>query len=196
MGYIELLLLSIGLCFDTFAVSLTGGICTRKMMTARQILKIIFCFGLFQGGFIFLGWLLGIFFSEYISSVDHWIAFALLGYIGVKMIIEGCSKEEECCGGNPESKHSLLKTKNLITLSVATSIDAIAVGVSIAMIGLSFEKIAVGTAMTFAASVLASLLGLLGGRCIGTKVGKRSEILGGIILIFLGAKILIEHLSL
>ena len=112
------------------------------------------------------------------------------------MIIEGCSKEEECCGGNPDSKHSLLKTKNLITLSVATSIDAIAVGVSIAMIGLSFEKIAVGTAMTFAASVLASLLGLLGGRCIGTKVGKRSEILGGIILIFLGAKILIEHFSL
>ena len=195
MGYLELLLLSIGLCFDTFAVSLTGGICTRKRMTVRQIFKIIFCFGLFQGGFIFIGWLLGISFSEYISEVDHWIAFALLGYIGVKMIIEGFSKEQECCGGNPDSKHSLLKTKNLITLSIATSIDAVAVGISVAMIGLSFEKIAAGTAMTFAASVLASLFGLLSGRCIGAKVGKRSEILGGVILIFLGAKILIEHLS-
>ena len=95
MGYLELLLLSIGLCFDTFAVSLTGGICTRKRMTVRQILKIIFCFGLFQGGFIFIGWLLGISFSEYISEVDHWVAFALLGYCNYY----GISNNLPCCTG-------------------------------------------------------------------------------------------------
>lgn len=194
MGYIELMLLSLGLCFDTFAVSLTGGICTKSKMSAKQILKIIFCFGAFQGAFIFLGWALGFSFSEYISEFDHWIAFLLLGYIGVKMVIEGCSKEEECCGGCPESKHSLLKTKNLILLSVATSIDAVAVGISIALLQLPFIKIGVGTIMTFVFSASASLLGLLGGRSIGTKAGKRSEIFGGIILILIGTKILLEHL--
>lgn len=159
MSYIELFLLAAGLCFDTFAVSLTGGICTRGSLCVRQILRIIFCFAVFQAGLTFAGWLLGYSVSDYISKVDHWVAFVLLGYIGVKMIIEGCSKKEEEVSGT-----SLLNTRQLVLLSVATSIDAVAVGISLAMIKLSFLKIGITTAMVLACTALASLAGLLGGR--------------------------------
>lgn len=190
MSYIELFLLAAGLCFDTFAVSLTGGICTRGSLCVRQILRIIFCFAVFQAGLTFAGWLLGYSVSDYISKVDHWVAFVLLGYIGVKMIIEGCSKTEEEVSGT-----SLLNTRQLVLLSVATSIDAVAVGISLAMIKLSFLKIGITTAMVLACTALASLAGLLGGRRLGAGIGRKSEILGGLILIAIGAKILIEHLS-
>ena len=200
MSYIELFLLAAGLCFDTFAVSLTGGICTRGSLCVRQILRIIFCFAVFQAGLTFAGWLLGYSVSDYISKVDHWVAFVLLGYIGVKMIIEGCSKKEEEVSGT-----SLLNTRQLVllsvatsidaVLSVATSIDAVAVGISLAMIKLSFLKIGITTAMVLACTALASLAGLLGGRRLGAGIGRKSEILGGLILIAIGAKILIEHLS-
>ena len=147
MSYIELFLLAAGLCFDTFAVSLTGGICTRGSLCVRQILRIIFCFAVFQAGLTFAGWLLGYSVSDYISKVDHWVAFVLLGYIGVKMIIEGCSKKEEEVSGT-----SLLNTRQLVLLSVATSIDAVAVGISLAMIKLSFLKIGITTAMVLSSS--------------------------------------------
>ena len=190
MSYIELFLLAAGLCFDTFAVSLTGGICTRGSLCVRQILKIILCFAFFQAGLSFAGWLLGYSVSDYISKVDHWVAFVLLGYIGGKMIVEGCSKKEEEVSGS-----SLLNTRQLVLLSVATSIDAIAVGISLAMVRLSFMKIGITTAMVLACTALASLAGLLGGRRLGSGIGKKSEILGGIILIAIGVKILVEHLS-
>lgn len=190
MSYIELFLLAAGLCFDTFAVSLTGGICTRGSLCARQILHIILCFAVFQAGLTFAGWLLGYSVSDYISKVDHWVAFVLLGYIGGKMIVEGCSKKEEEVSGS-----SLLITRQLVLLSVATSIDAIAVGISLAMVRLSFMKIGITTAMVLACTALASLAGLLGGRRLGSGIGKKSEILGGIILIAIGVKILVEHLS-
>ena len=165
MSYIELFLLAAGLCFDTFAVSLTGGICTRGSLCVRQILRIIFCFAVFQAGLTFAGWLLGYSVSDYISKVDHWVA---------KMIIEGCSKKEEEVSGT-----SLLNTKQLVLLSVATSIDAVAVGISLAMIKLSFLKIGITTAMVLACTALASLAGLLGGRRLGAGIGRKSEILGG-----------------
>ena len=188
MSYIELFLLAAGLCFDTFAVSLTGGICTQGSLGPRQILKIILCFAVFQAGLSFAGWLLGYSVSDYIS--DHWVAFVLLGYIGVKMIVEGCSKEDEAV-----SKSSLLNPRQLVLLSIATSIDAVAVGISLALFKLSFLKIGICTAMVFVCTALASLAGLLGGRRLGASVGKKSEILGGLILIAIGAKILIEHLT-
>ena len=188
MSYIELFLLAAGLCFDTFAVSLTGGICTQGSLGRRQILKIILCFAVFQAGLSFAGWLLGYSVSDYISKVDHWVAFVLLGYIGVKMIVEGCSREDEAV-----SKSSLLNPR--VLLSIATSIDAVAVGISLALVKLPFLKIGVCTAMVFICTALASLAGLLGGRRLGASVGKKSEILGGLILIAIGAKILIEHLA-
>ena len=128
MSYIELFLLAAGLCFDTFAVSLTGGICTQGSLGRRQILKIILCFAVFQAGLSFAGWLLGYSVSDYISKVDHWVAFVLLGYIGVKMIVEGCSREDEAV-----SKSSLLNPRQLVLLSIATSIDAVAVGIKAAV---------------------------------------------------------------
>ena len=176
MSYIELFLLAAGLCFDTFAVSLTGGICTQGSLGPRQILKIILCFAVFQAGLSFAGWLLGYSVSDYIS--------------GVKMIVEGCSKEDEAV-----SKSSLLNPRQLVLLSIATSIDAVAVGISLALFKLSFLKIGICTAMVFVCTALASLAGLLGGRRLGASVGKKSEILGGLILIAIGAKILIEHLT-
>lgn len=191
MSYIELFLLAAGLCFDTFAVSLTGGICTRERLRPWQIMRIIFCFAVFQAGLQFLGWLLGYSVSEYISKIDHWVAFVLLAYIGVKMIVEGCSGSEGDSG-----KLSLLNPKQLVVLSVATSIDAVAVGISLAMIRLQFLKVGVCTAMVFACTALASLGGLLGGRRLGAGIGRRAEVLGGIILIVIGLKILAEHLSL
>lgn len=190
MTYLELFLLAAGLCFDTFAVSLTGGICTRGSLSVRQILKIIFCFAVFQAALAFAGWLLGYSVSDYISKVDHWVAFVLLGYIGVKMIVEGCSGEEEHV-----SKSSLLNNRQLVLLSVATSIDAVAVGITLAMVKLQFLKIGVCTAMVFVCTALASLAGLLGGRRLGAGIGRKSEILGGVILIAIGIKILVEHLS-
>ena len=180
MSYIELFLLAAGLCFDTFAVSLTGGICTQDSLGRRQILKIILCFAVFQAGLSFAGWLLGYSVSDYIS----------LGYIGVKMIVEGCSREDEAV-----SKSSLLNPRQLVLLSIATSIDAVAVGISLALVKLPFLKIGICTAMVFVCTALASLAGLLGGRRLGASVGKKSEILGGLILIAIGAKILIEHLA-
>ena len=186
MSYIELFLLAAGLCFDTFAVSLTGGICTQGSLGRRQILKIILCFAVFQAGLSFAGWLLGYSVSDYIS----WVAFVLLGYIGVKMIVEGCSREDESV-----SKSSLLNPRQLVLLSIATSIDAVAVGISLALVKLPFLKIGICTAMVFVCTALASLAGLLGGRRLGASVGKKSEILGGLILIAIGARILIEHLT-
>lgn len=190
MGYIELFLLASGLCFDTFAVSLTGGICTRGSLSTRQILRIILCFAVFQAGLTFAGWLLGYSVSGYISKVDHWVAFILLGYIGIKMIIEGVSRDDGQVSGN-----SLLNTRQLILLSIATSIDAVAVGISLAMVKLTFFRICVCTAMVFGCTALASLGGLLGGRRLGSGIGRKSEILGGLILIAIGIRILVEHLS-
>ena len=172
MSYIELFLLAAGLCFDTFAVSLTGGICTQGSLGRRQILKIILCFAVFQAGLSFAGWLLGYSVSDYISKVDHWV------------------REDEAV-----SKSSLLNPRQLVLLSIATSIDAVAVGISLALVKLPFLKIGICTAMVFVCTALASLAGLLGGRRLGASVGKKSEILGGLILIAIGARILIEHLT-
>ena len=110
--------------------------------------------------------------------------------VTISLIVEGCSKEDEAV-----SKSSLLNPRQLVLLSIATSIDAVAVGISLALFKLSFLKIGICTAMVFVCTALASLAGLLGGRRLGASVGKKSEILGGLILIAIGAKILIEHLT-
>lgn len=191
MSYIELLLLAVGLCFDTFAVSLTGGICINTRLKWYQNIKIIFFFAMAQAGFTFIGWLLGYSVSEYIKMFDHWVAFLLLLYIGGKMIFEALSRDKPEDG---KSQMNLLDTKNLALLSVATSIDALAVGISLAVTGVAIIKIIVGLIMIFAVTALASEVGLSGGRRFGAKFGKRSELVGGIILILIGVKILIEHL--
>ena len=196
MGWFELFLLAVSLCFDTFAVSVSGS-CSIKNAPAWRILLICSVFGIFQGAFTLIGWLGGMSFHHLISSLDHWIALALLLYIGVKMCMEGVSNLRKARRGEScaEVSVNLLSGKTLVLSSIATSIDAVAVGISLALVKLPFLKIGICTAMVFVCTALASLAGLLGGRRLGASVGKKSEILGGLILIAIGARILIEHLT-
>lgn len=188
MSYFELFLLALGLSFDTFAVSISGGICMKCPPKWYQVLKIIFFFGFFQAGFTALGWGLGVSVSSYIENFDHWIAFLLLSYIGVNMIRDSFSKESATLNIN------LLKTTSLCVMAVATSIDALATGISLALIKMTPVRVSAGFVMILMITALASLVGLKAGGTIGVRFGKRSEFAGGIILLGIGLKILVEHL--
>lgn len=189
MGLLEILLLAIGLSFDTFAVSLSSGICLPQIPRV-QFIKITLTFAIFQSGLTLIGWIMGSGVIDYIGPYDHWIAFILLSYIGGKMIYEGISYEESC------DCVDLRDNRRLITVSLATSIDALAVGISLALINLDISNILIASIVIAAITALASTIGLKGGRRLGKLFGKRSEIVGGIILIIIGSKILIEHLGI
>lgn len=182
MGIITILMIAVGLAMDSLAVSISGGI-VMQPFCIRQSMRLALTMGIFQGGMILFGWLLGVSFSCYITAFDHWIAFILLGFLGGKMIYE--SFEEE------ETTISSFSTKTLITLGIATSIDALAVGVSMAFLKTSvyLPALIVGF-VTFSLS----LLGVITGYRCGKIKGLNVELLGGIILIVIGIKILIEHL--
>ena len=188
MDYIELILIAIGLSMDAFAASISKGLCLAKIKY-----KYAFIVALFFGGFQFLmpilGWLLAKSFATYIVNFDHWIAFILLSFIGGKMVIEASQKHEiECCST------TLIDVKNLFFLAIATSIDALAVGVTFALlpnINIALSVVTIG----FTTFVL-SFIGVFIGHSFGSKFGKWSEIIGGMILISIGVKILVEHLGL
>lgn len=182
MGIITVFMIAIGLAMDSLAVSISGGIVMRPFCM-RQSLRLALTMGLFQGGMTLLGWLLGVSFSSYITAFDHWIAFVLLGFLGGKMIYE--SFEEE------DTSISSFSAKTLITLGVATSIDALAVGVSMAFLKTSiyFPAFIIGF-VTFSLS----LIGVISGYRFGRIKGVNVELLGGVILIAIGIKILVEHL--
>ncbi|MCI2082533.1 MAG: manganese efflux pump MntP family protein [Bacteroidales bacterium] len=186
MSYLELSLLAFALCFDTFAVTVAGGIVLPKGSTVWQKIRIMLFFALFQAGFTFIGWVLGSTVSSYIEKWDHWIAFVLLLYIGGGMIADGFKKN----GGNSVN---LLETGKLTLCSIATSIDALAVGISLAMLSLVKEKVIFVHSMIFIVTALSAACGLGFGRRIGTLAGKRSNLIGGIILIAIGIKILLQH---
>ena len=182
MGIISILLIAVGLAMDSLAVSISGGIVMRPFCM-RQSLRLALTMGIFQGGMTLLGWLMGVSFSSYITDFDHWIAFILLGFLGGKMIYESFGEEETTI--------SSFSTKTLLTLGVATSIDALAVGVSMAFLKTSiyFPAFIIGF-VTFALS----LIGVISGYRFGKIKGINVELFGGIILIAIGVKILIEHL--
>lgn len=182
MGIISILLIAVGLAMDSLAVSISGGIVMRPFCM-RQSLRLALTMGIFQGGMTLLGWLMGVSFSSYITAFDHWIAFILLGFLGSKMIYESFGEEETTI--------SSFSTKTLLTLGVATSIDALAVGVSMAFLKTSiyFPAFIIGF-VTFALS----LIGVISGYRFGKIKGINVELFGGIILIAIGVKILIEHL--
>lgn len=188
MTYLELILLAVGLCFDTFAVSIGGGIQTPQM-TSLQRLKVISVFGILQALFLFAGWIAGTFFASFINEWDHWIAFIILLYLGGKMVYEGASHKEE-----DEQTADFLKLKRLALLAVATSIDAVAVGVSLAFIMLPALKVGFAVLSTAVITAVASFVGVRWGQVLGTKIGKKAEIAGGVILVAIGIKILVEHL--
>ena len=184
MNLLEITLIAIGLAMDAFAVSVAVGP-TKYLESKRARFRISFHFGLFQFLMPILGWLAGTTFVHYIDSVDHWLALALLGFVGGKMIKESFDKEQKEYNLNPSRGWSLM------LLSIATSIDALAVGLSLAMIG---AKIWI-PAMTIGIITAAlSLVGIYLGKSIGGACSKRAEFVGGIVLIFIGLKIVVEHL--
>ncbi len=184
MSLFELFLIAVGLSMDAFAVSVCKGLATGRMRKLDAV-RIGAWFGGFQALMPLLGWLLGRQFESYITSIDHWIAFILLGFIGGKMIWEAVRGGEEETGGG-------LGARELFVLAVATSIDALAVGVSFAFLNVNiWSSVAFIGVTTFVLSVFGALVG---GR-LGEKFKDRAEIAGGAILVLMGLKILLQHLG-
>ena len=183
MGLPELILLAVGLSMDACAVAICKGLALRKV-NVKQMLTVGLWFGGFQGLMPLIGYLLASLFAEFIRSVDHWVAFALLGFIGINMIREALSKEEE------EADPSL-SFKTMLVMAIATSIDAMAVGISFAF--LDVQIIPAVTLIGVITFVL-SALGVKLGAAFGCRFKSKAELAGGVILISLGLKILIEHL--
>ncbi|MBQ6872359.1 MAG: manganese efflux pump [Bacteroidales bacterium] len=200
MTGIELLLLAISLCFDTFAVSLGGGLSLSDTKFSKKAVVMAF-FAFFQAALLCAGWMAGSIFASYIMKWDHWIAFSILLYIGGKMIVEnipggfGQQKSDSDCSCKKNSIN-LLNYRTLVTLSIATSIDAVAVGVSLALVSISALKMCFATVMTFIFTALASYTGLAGGEKIGCRIGAKATVIGGAVLIAIGIKILLEHIFL
>ncbi|MDD3930550.1 MAG: manganese efflux pump [Clostridiaceae bacterium] len=187
MGFVELFLIAVGLSMDAFAVALCKGL-SFKEKSYRKAFRIAIYFGFFQAFMPFIGWLAGRQFEQYISAYDHWIAFALLLVIGGKMIIS-VARGGSCTVGGPDR----CSHKELLTLAVATSIDALAVGVTFAFlhINLAPALLLIGIT-TFALSFVSVLIGSR----LGIRFGNAAELAGGVVLILIGVKILFEHLNI
>ncbi|MCR1951662.1 MULTISPECIES: manganese efflux pump MntP family protein [unclassified Clostridium] len=191
MGFFSIFMTGIGLSMDAFAVSLAKGICLKED-EFKYSLRVALFFGGFQALMPLLGWWFGRYFEDYIKSFDHWIAFILLGIIGGKMLIESIkemrSEENDIA---LECERDEFSYKKLTILAIATSIDALAVGVSFAFLSVSIiPSITIIGITTFVLSFLAVFLG----KKLGEHVQNYAEIIGGIILIGIGFKILFEHL--
>ena len=188
MDIFSIILIAVGLAMDCFAVAICKGICTRKFHFFYTI-RIALLFGLFQGVMPVIGFYAGSYFSEQIKMFGHWIAFALLTFIGVKMIIDSLkTTENECEKTNSIKNH--FKWKTLIILAFATSIDALAIGIVFVPFPCTIWKAAVIIAAT---SFLFAFLGVVIGVHFGKRFRFKVEILGGVILIAIGLKILAEH---
>ncbi len=185
MSLLSLFLLALGLSMDAFAVSICKGLALKKS-TLKNACIVGLWFGGFQALMPAAGYLLGTQFQKYIKAVDHWIAFFLLGFIGISMIREALSPEEE-------QTDASLDAQTMFLLAVATSIDALAVGVTFA-----FLKVDILSAVLFIGCItfLLSAVGLKVGSVFGIKYKSKAEIAGGLILIFIGCKILLEHLGI
>ena len=187
MNGIDLLsisIIAIGLAIDCFAVSISGSIAMRKA-SPLQIIRVAFSFGVFQAGMTALGWLGGQTVAEMVESYDHWIAFGLLAIVGVHMIWESFRSDAN------KREHDISRGLVLIVLSIATSIDALAVGFSFSFLDVD---IVMACSVIGGTSLVLSAIGMLLGKKLGEVVGKRAEVFGGIVLIGIGIRILVEHL--
>ena len=183
MGFIELFLLAVGLSMDACAVSICKGLSVRKVQPKHMLICGAY-FGGFQALMPLIGFLLGVKFQDLIVGIDHWVAFVLLGLIGLNMIRESRSaEEEECCCD--------FGFKTMLMMAVATSIDALAVGITFA-----FLKVNIIAAVCFIGIITFALsaAGVMLGNAFGSRWKSRAELAGGVILVLLGMKILIEHL--
>jgi putative Mn2+ efflux pump MntP len=184
MEILTIFLIAIGLSFDTFAVSISSGLVLRKIDFFNAT-KIAITLAVFQAAMPVIGWLAGSGIKNYAESVDHWIAFGILALLGGKMIYESFNADPEDRSFNP------LDIRVLIGMAIATSIDALIVGFSFALLN---YKIVISIGIIGAVTYIVAMLGMLFGKKIGAQMGRRMEILGGVMLILIGLKILFEHL--
>lgn len=184
MGFVEIVIIGIGLAMDAFAVSICKGLSTRKLEMKHALI----CggyFGLFQGLMPLIGYILGVQFKNKIESIDHWIAFILLGLIGLNMIKEAFGEDAVC---DPD-----FSLKAMLPLAVATSIDALAIGVTFAFLSVNILYAIMIIGIT---TFVISMLGVKIGHVFGSQYKSKAEIAGGVILILMGIKILCEHLGI
>ncbi|MFC2071703.1 manganese efflux pump MntP family protein [Chloroflexota bacterium] len=185
MEFLSILLIALGLAADCFAVALSGSISMRTL-SFLQVFRASLAFGIFQGLMPVLGWLAGRSVVELIADYDHWVAFVLLALVGSRMVWESLHSRDS------RSKNTdITKGLLLLTLSIATSIDALAVGLSFAFMEVS---IVVASSTIGVVAFVATAIGFLLGRKTGHLIGRRAEAIGGMVLIAIGVKILVEHL--
>lgn len=187
MSWIELFFIAVGLSMDAFAVSVCKGLATKKI-TYRHILIVGFWFGGFQALMPSIGYFIGSAFESYITAFDHWIAFILLGILGGNMIHEALSKD------NDEAANDSFAVKTMLVMAIATSIDALAVGVTFAL--LPDVNFIVAVLFIGITTFILSGIGLKTGNVFGLKYKTKAEFAGGLILILIGIKILLEHLGI
>ena len=189
MNQLDIWFLALALAMDCFAVSIASGIIVKKHL-GKMMIRMAFLFGFFQAAMPLIGWLGVSTFTSYLENIDHWIAFGLLAFLGGRMIRESFLPEEE-------KKIKPRKLKTQVVLAIATSIDALAVGISFACTGFSNIKMLVCPLLiigfvSFVMSIIGVLLGVKFGKPITKKL--KPELLGGVILIFIGIKVLLSHL--
>ena len=190
MGFIELFLIGVGLSMDAFAVSVCKGLNMREKLNIKHAGIIALFFGGFQAIMPLIGYFLGVNFESLIKSFDHWIAFVLLGFIGGKMIWEAVTEKDE---ENEDNADGSLNIKELFMLAVATSIDALAVGITFAFLSVNiWSSVSIIGVTTF----ILAFIGVIIGNKFGSKYKNKAEIAGGAILILIGTKILLEHLGI
>ena len=188
MGLIELFFIAVGLSMDAFAVSICKGLACREQNLRHNLLAGLY-FGGFQGLMPAIGWLLGVRFSAAITSIDHWIAFILLALIGGNMIKESFDHETETSSPS-------IHFQEMLILAIATSIDALAVGVSFAFLGMGQGEILSAAGLIAATTFVFSAVGVSAGSVFGSRFKSKAELCGGVILILIGLKILLEHLGI
>ena len=186
------MLLAVGVSMDAFAVSICKGLAMKKA-TLKAGLTCGAWFGGFQALMPLIGFFLGTLFAEAIEAVDHWVAFILLGIIGINMLKEALEKQEECCCCCADEHNADLGIKTMFVMAVATSIDALAVGISLAMAG--DVNIWLSVALIGLTTFSFSAAGVKIGSIFGAAFEKKAQLAGGLILILIGVKILLEHLG-
>jgi len=185
MGIVEIILVSLGLSMDAFAVSICKGLSMKKL-SIKNIIIIGLYFGIFQCIMPLIGYYLGSTLESFITSVDHWIAFLLFVFIGLNMIKDAFIK-------NDIDSNDKVDFKTMIVLAVATSIDSLAIGLTLAFLNTNIIMSVLSIGIT---SFIVSVLGVLIGNKFGSRLGKKAQVIGGVVIIIIGLKILFEHLKI
>lgn len=189
LGLVEIIIIAVGLSMDSFAVSVCKGLSVKKLKFGH-IIAVGLYFGGFQALMPTLGYFAGVQFEKYIKAFDHWIAFGLLALIGANMIREALSKDDD-----DKNKNSSFSVGTMLVMAVATSIDALAVGVSFACLDMTYTGILISAAIIGTITCGLSMAGIAVGNYFGEKFKSKAEFCGGAILILIGLKILLEHLG-